>query len=101
MLLFSSENIMISFQTMLPCNQSLPLSAIMNLTGSMTHPGQVSCSSSDLLQLDLNATSSSITLAASFHCQIELHEMYTGNIYLQDGYNDEQKYLSGVSFSEE
>ena len=91
----------ISFQKMLPCNHSLPLSAKLNLTGSTNHSHQVVCSTSDLVLQDDKTTSPSITLAASFSCEIKLHEKYTGGIYSVESDNDQQNYLSAVSFGEE
>ena len=85
---------------MVPCNSSLPLSANLNLTGSTNHSHQVLCNSSDLVLRDDNTTSPSITLAASFNCEIKLHEMYTGIIYFVESDNDEYNYLSAVSFGE-
>ena len=85
---------------MVPCNGSLPLSAKLNLTGNMNHSHQIVCNSSDLTLQDDNTTSTSITLAASFSCEIKLHEKYTGGIYSLENDNNVYNYLSSVSFGE-
>ena len=93
---------MISFQTMLPCNQSLPIIAKMNITESVNHPNQVPCNTSDLLQVNHNTTKSlPVTLAASFDCEIKLHEKYVGHVYSLEGDREQYKWLSAVSFSED
>ena len=74
---------------MIPCNQSLPVSAVLYVAGNMSHPGHAICNFIDILNHGSNATSfTAVYLEVSFNCNFELHKIYAGNLTLLGSENE-------------